>query len=61
VRSGEGGSVDDRTVTEVIRGLRALVEAIDEGRIEATDAQRAYLAGAVDTLVAVSERGFANV
>jgi hypothetical protein len=53
--------VDDRTVTEVIRGLRALVEAIDEGRIEATDAQRAYLAGAVDTLVAVSERGFANV
>lgn len=53
---GEGGSVDDRTVPEVIDGLRALLKAIDAGRIEATLAQRAYLAGAVDTLVAVSER-----
>lgn len=54
--SGEGGSADDRTVAEVAEGLRALLEAIDAGRIEATDAQRAYLQGAVDSLVVISER-----
>lgn len=36
---GEGGSVDDRTVPEVIEGLRALLEAIDAGRIEANAVQ----------------------
>lgn len=35
--------MDDRTVPEVIEGLRALLGAIDDDRIEATDAQRAYL------------------
>lgn len=54
--AGEGGSVDDRTVPEVIEGLRSLMGAIDDGRIEATDAQRAYLGGAVDALVVISER-----
>jgi hypothetical protein len=54
--SGEGGSVDDRTVPEIIEGLRSLIGAIDDGRIEATDAQRAYLGGAVDALVVISER-----
>ncbi|MGH3439415.1 MAG: hypothetical protein ACRDRN_23515 [Sciscionella sp.] len=54
--TGEGGSVDDRTVPEVIEGLRALVKAIDAGRIEATAVQRAYLEGAMDTLTAVAER-----
>lgn len=39
---GQGGTVDDRSVPEVIRGLRALVEAIDDGRVEPTDVQRAY-------------------
>lgn len=39
------GSVDDRTVREVVEGLRALLEAIDAGRVEATAVQRAYLAG----------------
>jgi hypothetical protein len=48
--------VDDRTVAEVAEGVRALLTAIDAGEIEATVAQRAYLAGAVDTLNAVSER-----
>jgi hypothetical protein len=56
MRGGEGGSVADLSVPEVIGGLRALLAAIDAGRIEATDAQRAYLAGAVDTLTAISER-----
>jgi hypothetical protein len=54
--SGEGGSVDDRTVPEIIEGLRSLIAAVDDGRIEATDAQRSYLQGAVDSLVAISER-----
>lgn len=53
---GEGGSVDDRSVPEVIEGLRSLLAAIDAGRIEATDAQRAYLQGAVDSLTVISER-----
>ena len=52
---GEGGTVDDRTVPEVIEGLRAITGAIDDGRIEATAVQRAYLEGAIDTLTAVSE------
>lgn len=37
--------MDDRTVREVVEGLRALLEAIDAGRVEATAVQRAYLAG----------------
>lgn len=48
--------MDDRTVPEVIEGLRALLEAIDAGRIEANAVQRAYLAGAVDTLNVISKR-----
>ncbi len=43
-------------VAEVIEGLRVVLDAIDDGRIEANVAQRAYLAGAADTLAAVSER-----
>jgi hypothetical protein len=50
------GSMADLPMSEVIGGLRALLAAIDAGQIEATDAQRAYLAGAVDTLTAISER-----
>jgi hypothetical protein len=54
--AGEGGTVDDKPIPEVIDGLRSLLGAIDGGRIEATDAQRAYLQGAVDSLVVISER-----
>lgn len=39
--SGVGGSVDDKPIPEIIEGLRSLLGAIDGGRIEATDAQRA--------------------
>ena len=54
--TGEGGSVDDRTVEEVIQGLRSLLEAIEAGRVEASVAQHAYLSSAVDTLNAISKR-----
>ncbi len=47
---GVGGSVDDRTVAEVAVSMRALLAALDEGRIEATRTQRAYLAGVADML-----------
>jgi len=47
---GEGGTVDVLSIPDVIAGLRALLAAIDAGRVEATDLQRAYLAGAVDSL-----------
>lgn len=53
---GDGGSTADLPVPEVIGGLRALLAAIDAGRVEATDVQRAYLAGAVDTLDALADR-----
>ena len=53
---GEGGSVDDKPVPGIIEGLRSLIAAIDDGRIEATDAQRAYLRGAIDALTVISER-----
>ena len=52
--SGEGGSVDDKTVAEVIEGLRALLAAIDAGKVAASEAQRAYLAGAADALDAIA-------
>jgi len=52
--SGEGGSVDDKTVAEVIEGLRALLAAIDAGEVAASEVQRAYLAGAADTLDAIT-------
>jgi hypothetical protein len=54
--SGVGGSVDDKPIPEIIEGLQSLLGAIDGDRIEGTDAQRAYLQGAVDSLVAMSER-----
>lgn len=40
---GKGGSVDDVSVTEMIQGLRSLLDAIAEGRVEATAVQRAYV------------------
>lgn len=55
MRGVEGGSVADLSVPEVIGGLRALLAAIDAGRIEATDVQRAYLAGACDALDALAD------
>jgi len=42
--------VDDKPLPQVIETLRGLLQAADEGRFEVTDAQRAYLAGAIDAL-----------
>ena len=49
--SGEAGAVPDPADVEATRSsLRALVEAIDAGEVEADSQERAYLAGALDTL-----------
>lgn len=41
-------------VGEVAAGLRELLAAIDAGEMEATEVQRAYLAGAMDVLGALA-------
>jgi hypothetical protein len=38
------------TVRELAAQLRAALVEIDAGRVEASDVQRAYLVGSVDTL-----------
>jgi len=48
--SGEGGTVDDRSVTEAAVSLRTLLDAIDSGGVAASEVQRAYLTGAAETL-----------
>lgn len=49
--SAEAGAVPDPSDVEATRSsLRALVEAIDTGEVEADPQERAYLAGALDTL-----------
>jgi hypothetical protein len=52
--SGEGGSVDDRTVAEVAVSMRALLAAIDAGELSCSTAQRHRLQGAVVTLEALA-------
>ena len=52
--------MDDKPIPEVIEGLRAITGAIDDGRIEASAVQRAYLEGAIDTLAAVSKRSLCD-
>ncbi|HEY3689676.1 MAG TPA: hypothetical protein VGL46_05160 [Pseudonocardiaceae bacterium] len=54
--SGEGGSVDDRTVAEVAVGMRTLLAAIGEGRLECPPARRYRLEGAAVALEAVAAR-----
>jgi len=48
--TGEGGTAADVSPAEVAERLRALLDAVDAGELVASDTQRAYLAGAVDTL-----------
>jgi hypothetical protein len=38
------------TVREMAAQLRAVLAEVDAGRVEASDVQRAYLAGSVDTV-----------
>ena len=53
---GDGDTVDDISITGVIAGLRALLTAIDDGRVEATDTEHIHLADAVEAWEAVSRR-----
>ncbi|HEX4100517.1 MAG TPA: hypothetical protein VHY21_08240 [Pseudonocardiaceae bacterium] len=50
VTSAVDPAVQSSVASAVAEHVRALLDAIDAGRIEATDVQRAYLQGAVDTL-----------
>jgi hypothetical protein len=50
---GAGGTVDNKPLTEVIEGLRALLKAIEAGRLSRSAAYRNRLHGAV---VALDER-----
>jgi hypothetical protein len=58
--SGEGGSVDDRTVAEVAVSMCRLlaavdaVDAVDAGELTSTPATRHWLAGAVAALERVA-------
>lgn len=51
----DAGDVDQ--VAAVAWSLRALLASIDAGKVEASDVQRAYVAGAVDVLDALAGRG----
>jgi hypothetical protein len=42
---------------EVAAGLREVLAAIDAGETEATEVQRAYLAGAIEVLGALAAKG----
>jgi len=53
--AGEGGSVDDRSVTEVAVSLRRLLDAVDGGEVDASEVQRAYLTGAAEALDELAE------
>jgi len=48
--AGVGGSVNDKPIGEVVAGLRALLKAIDEGRMTCSPAYRNRLQGAVVVL-----------
>lgn len=54
--SGEGGSVDDRTVAEVAVSMRRLLAAIDAGELVCSAAYRNRLQGAVVALDALAGR-----
>jgi len=53
---GEGGTVDDKPIPEVIEGLRAMLAAIDEGRMSCSAGYRNRLQGAVVALEALNDR-----
>lgn len=52
--SGEGGSVDDKTVTEVTVSMRRLLAAINAGELTCPPASRHRLEGAAVTLEALA-------
>lgn len=52
--AGEGGSVDDKTVAEVAQGMRAILTAVSEGRLECPPARRHRLEGAAVALEALA-------
>ncbi len=51
--TGEGGTVDDRTVAEVAEGTRRLLAAIKAGELTCSAAYRNRLEGAVVALEAL--------
>ena len=53
--TGVGGSVNDKTIGEVLAGLRSLLTAIDEGRMSCSPAYRNRLQGAVLALEALAD------
>lgn len=59
--SGEGGSVDDRTVAEVAVSMRRLLGAVTAGELTCPLASRHRLEGIVVALEAMSSRPQTNV
>jgi len=51
-----GGTVNDKTIPEILMGLRALLQAIDDGRMSCSAAYRNRLRGAVLALEARNDR-----
>jgi len=49
--------VDDEDLAQIADFLSALLRAVDAGELAATDVQRAYLQGAIDTVAALREGG----
>jgi hypothetical protein len=54
--TGEGGSVDDRTVAEVAEGMWTLLAAVHDGRLECPPARRHRLEGAAVALETLAAR-----
>jgi hypothetical protein len=54
--TGEGGSIDDRTVAEVAGETRVLLDAITSGQLTCAPASRHRLKGMVVALEAISAR-----
>ena len=50
-----GGTVDDKTIPETLAGLRALLRAINEGRMSCSPGYRNRLEGAVVALEALND------
>ncbi|MBV8995004.1 MAG: hypothetical protein JO287_15195 [Pseudonocardiales bacterium] len=55
-----GGTVDDKTIPEILTGLRALLRAIDDGRMSCSAAYRNRLQGAVLALESLASRSADN-
>jgi len=50
-----GGTVDDKTIPEILAGLRALLRAINEGQMSCSPGYRNRLEGAVIALEALND------